>query len=112
MKRKLLITGASGVIGSSLYRGLQQEYDVLATDIEADADQGIESLDITNAQQIKEKTIGIDTILHIAWQKDEDDFLGVALPVNVTGAYHLFEAAKENGVQRIIFASSNHSTGF
>lgn len=112
MKRKLLITGASGVIGNSLYQGLRQKYDVIATDIKAHPAQGIESLDITNAEQVKQKTKGIDTILHIAWQKDEDDFLGVALPVNVTGAYHLFEAARQHGVKRIIFASSNHSTGF
>lgn len=112
MKRKLLITGAHGVIGSVLYAGLRQEYDVIATDVEADEQAGIIQLDITDAKQLDDMMPGIDTILHIAWKKDEDDFLGVALPINVGGAYHIYEAARKHQVRRVIFASSNHATGF
>jgi len=34
------------------------------------------------------------------------------LPANIVGAYNLYEAARRRGTQRIIFASSNHVTGF
>ncbi|ANF95313.1 NAD-dependent epimerase/dehydratase family protein [Paenibacillus bovis] len=112
MKRKLLITGAGGRIGSALYQGLKDEYDVIATDVEENQEEGIQQLDITDPVRIKEMLQNVDTILHIGWKKDNDDFLGVALPVNVTGAYHLYEAARKKGVRRLIFASSNHATGF
>lgn len=112
MKRKILITGASGVIGSVLFEGLREQYDVIATDIEADDSKGIKQLDVTDQQQIDQIMPGIDTILHIAWKKDNDDFLGVALPVNVGGAYHIYEAARKHRVRRVVFASSNHATGF
>lgn len=112
MKRKLLITGAGGRIGSTLYQGLKEEYDIVATDVEANEAEGIRELDITDPKRIEEMMQGVDTILHIGWQKDNDDFLGVALPVNVAGAYHLYEAARTSGVRRLIFASSNHATGF
>lgn len=112
MTRKLLITGASGVIGSVLLDGLKEHYDVLGTDVEGDASKGIVPLDVTNEQQLQQHMEGVDTVLHIAWKKDEDDFLGVALPVNVGGAYQIYEAARKHGVRRVIFASSNHATGF
>ncbi|AIQ54748.1 NAD-dependent epimerase/dehydratase family protein [Paenibacillus sp. FSL R7-0331] len=114
MKRKLLITGASGVIGNTVYQGLKQDgrYDVTGADIVAAESQGIVQLDIADEARLKKLTQGIDTVLHFAWMKDEDDFLGKVLQGNVAGAYKLFEAAVQSGVKRIIFASSNHATGF
>ena len=34
------------------------------------------------------------------------------LQANIVGAYNLYEAARMHGVKRIVFASSNHVTGF
>ncbi|UQZ33373.1 NAD(P)-dependent oxidoreductase [Paenibacillus sp. PK3_47] len=114
MTRKLLVTGAAGVIGNVIYRGLKEDgrYDVTGTDIEADGSQGILQMDIADEARLTELTQGVDTVLHFAWIKDEDDFLGKVLQGNVAGAYKLFEAAVQNGVRRIVFASSNHATGF
>lgn len=113
-RRKILITGAAGRIGSCLAQGLQatEAYNIIAADLNANEEQGIKKLDVTNAEQLLALTEGVDTVLHIAWAKDEEDFLGKVLPINVTGAYHLYEAARKQGVRRIIFASSNHATGF
>lgn len=114
MKRKLLITGASGIIGNSLYWGLKKDgrYDIVGADIEADEEQGIVQLDIADEERLTELMQGMDTVLHFAWIKDHDDFLGKVLQGNVGGAYKLFEAAVQNGVRRIVFASSNHATGY
>lgn len=114
MKRKILITGAAGRVGGCLAAGLRDNgrYDIVAADLMADEDKGITALDITDAARLKEMTRGVDTVVHCAWLQDEEDFLGKVLPVNVTGAYHLYEAARLNGVRRIVFASSNHATGF
>ncbi|CAM4371816.1 NAD-dependent epimerase/dehydratase family protein [Paenibacillus tarimensis] len=114
MKRKLLITGAAGVVGSAILEGLHEKdkYEIVAGDIRADEERGVIELDVTNPQRLLELTEGVDTILHIAWAKDQEDFLGKVLPINVTGAYHIYEAARKNGVKRVIFASSNHATGF
>ena len=100
MKRKVLITGAAGRVGGCLAAGLRDNgrYDIVAADLKADADRGITALDVTDAVRLKELTRGVDTVVHCAWMKDEEDFLGKVLPVNVTGAYHLYEAARLNGV--------------
>jgi nucleoside-diphosphate-sugar epimerase len=34
------------------------------------------------------------------------------LPNNIVGTYHVFEAARQAGVTRVIYASSNHAAGF
>ena len=68
-------------------------------------------MDIGDEARLTELTQGIDTVLHFAWIKDKGIFL-VKCSGNVSGAYKLFEAAVQNGVRRIIFASSNHTTGY
>ncbi|WP_179032983.1 NAD-dependent epimerase/dehydratase family protein [Paenibacillus kribbensis] len=114
MSRKLLITGAAGTIGKVLYEGLKREgkYEITAADLKRDEEAGIVEMDIHDVARLDELTRGVDTVLHFAWIKDEGDFLGKVLSGNVSGAYKLYEAAVQNGVKRIIFASSNHATGF
>jgi uronate dehydrogenase len=114
MKRRLLLTGAAGRIGNALFKGLNEDgrYEVTGADIQADEEQGIVELDINDEVRLAELTKDIDTVLHFAWIKDEDDFLGKVLQGNVAGAYKLFEAAVHSGVRRVIFASSNHATGY
>ncbi len=34
------------------------------------------------------------------------------LKANIIGCYNMFEAARRNGVKRLVFASSNHALGF
>ena len=113
-KKKLLLTGANGKIGRRLHIELEKRgtYDILGVDIEPDQDSNVVQLDVTEAARLEALIVGVHTVLHFAWAKDEEDFLGKVLPLNVTGAYHLYEAARKNGVKRIIFASSNHVTGF
>jgi uronate dehydrogenase len=112
--KKLLITGAAGKLGSSLREGLKARggYEIVAADLKPDPQAGVVALDVTDAQRLLELTEGVDAVLHFAWAEDGEDFLGKVLPINVTGAYNVYEAARENGVKRVIFASSNHSTGF
>ena len=54
---------------------------------------------------------GVDGIVHLGGQSVEADWETV-LQANIVGCYNLFEAARRQGVQRVVFASTNHVIGF
>ena len=54
---------------------------------------------------------GVDGIVHLGGNPVEADW-EVIHASNIAGCYNLFEAARLEGVKRIVFASSNHAVGF
>jgi len=54
---------------------------------------------------------GVEGIVHLGGMAVENDWPTI-LESNIVGCYNLFEAARRQGVRRVIFASSNHAVGF
>ena len=54
---------------------------------------------------------GVDAVVHLGGVSVEGPFEPI-LQANIIGTYNLYEAARRHGVARIVFASSNHVTGF
>jgi UDP-glucose 4-epimerase len=140
MGMKWLITGGCGFIGTSLIRNLQTEgghqvrvLDNLSTATRDDlalvcdfrevssesiqgAPEGVELVvgDILNEQLAHVVAWGVDVIVHLAANT------GVGPSVedpradcyaNVLGTFNYLEAARQNGVQRFVFASSGAPAG-
>ena len=53
----------------------------------------------------------VDGIVHLGGISGENEW-PVILQGNIIGLYNIFEAARRAGVQRIVFATSNHAVGF
>ncbi|MFG2952823.1 NAD-dependent epimerase/dehydratase family protein [Streptomyces sp. NPDC048291] len=111
--RTLLLTGAAGGLGT-LMRSLLPEYgyelrlfDVRPIEGEPDAI----TADLGDTDALREAVRGVDAVLHLAGISLEAPF-GKILRANIEGTYNLYEAAREAGVPRIVFASSNHAVGF
>ncbi|MEU3860146.1 NAD(P)-dependent oxidoreductase [Streptomyces sp. NPDC028722] len=111
--RTLLLTGAAGGLGT-LMRSLLPEYgytlrlfDVRPVE---DAPDAI-TADLTDTEALREAVRGVDAVLHLAGISLEASF-GKILRSNIEGTYNLYEAARQEGVRRIVFASSNHAVGF
>jgi uronate dehydrogenase len=114
--QRILITGAAGQIGKALRTGLRGFYPLIrlldaAPLGEAAPAEEIFIADIRDMAAMERATSGIDCIVHLAGQSTEAEWDKV-LPLNIEGCYNVFEAARRNGVKRIIFASSNHAVGF
>jgi nucleoside-diphosphate-sugar epimerase len=62
--------------------------------------------DLTDAAAVHQAAKGVDTIVHLAATPDDADFMSQLLPGNIIGVYHIFEAAREAGVRRLILGSS------
>ncbi|WP_405538309.1 NAD(P)-dependent oxidoreductase [Streptomyces sp. NBC_00075] len=111
--RTVLLTGAAGGLGT-LMRELLPSYgyelrlfDLLPIEGEPDAI----TADLTDRAALREAVRGVDAIVHLAGISLESSFDKI-LKANIEGTYNLYEAAREEGVGRIVFASSNHAVGF
>lgn len=113
---RILITGAAGHIGRALRKGLQGRYPLLRlADIAPQAPAGpgeeVVRFDITRPDQVLAAMKDIDCVVHLAGIPDEDTWERIHR-MNIEGCYNAFEAAREAGVRRFIFASSNHAVGY
>ncbi len=113
--KSILVTGAAGRLGSHLRRGLAGRYRMRLTDLwaidELANGETFATADLASLDDMLRVTQGIDAVVHLGGIPVEAAW-GDLLPANVVGTYNVFEAARRNGVKRVLFASSNHVTGF
>ena len=100
--KRVLLTGAAGDIGGRLRKLLKPVYPELRlSDIKRPADLGNDepfiAADLARLEEV-EKAVEAD------WP--------TILQANIAGCYNLFEAARRQGVRRVVFASTNHVVGF
>ncbi len=113
---KLLLTGAAGGLGKALRERLRANCAILRlSDVqpfgEAGAGEEIVLADLADAAAVDAMVKGMEAIVHMGGVSVEGPF-GPILQANILGAYNLYEAARKHGVKRVVFASSNHVTGF
>ena len=66
--------------------------------------------DLTDFSEIKALLEGADMVVHFGAYGDEAPFETILGP-NIVGAYNIWEAAYQNGVRRVVYASSIHAVG-
>ncbi len=113
---RILMTGAAGGLGQAMRDRLKANCKVLRlSDRQAfGAAQGSEEImlaDLADADAVMTMMHGVDAVVHFGGVSVEGPF-GPILQANILGAYNLYEAARKQGARRIVFASSNHVTGF
>ena len=115
-RRRVLITGAAGRIGSFFASKMHQKYDLrlMARDRDEDSSeiQGYGEVvfcDLADLEKLKQLCQNIDTVLHLAGDPSPNQTWDSALQNNVAGTYNLFAAAKAASCRRVIYASSIHA---
>ena len=113
---RLLLTGAAGGLGTALRQRLKSNCSVLRlSDFVAfgDPEPGEEVVlaDLADAGAVDGMMRDVDAIVHLGGISVEGPFEPI-LRANILGLYNLYEAARKHAVARIVFASSNHVTGF
>ncbi|MGH1361426.1 MAG: NAD-dependent epimerase/dehydratase family protein [Burkholderiaceae bacterium] len=113
---KILLTGAAGGVGTMIRPLLKQAYSqVLLSDLtEPAALQAGETFiraDLSKFDEVAALMSGIDGVIHLGGQSVEAGW-DVILSANIIGLTNVYEAARQAGVARLVFASSNHAVGF
>lgn len=112
--RRVLITGAGGLVGSDMAETLGDEYALrLHYRSRPDNPPGndIVTADITSFDETAAMLQGLDTVIHLAGNPSVDAAWESVHAVNIGGTYNILEGAREAGVRRVIFASTNHVMG-
>jgi uronate dehydrogenase len=113
--KTVLITGAAGDVGTHLRRELAGKYRLRLSDLrplaKKDKAEQFMQADIANMAHAKRITKGVDAIVHLGGYSVEGPWEPIH-QANIVGCYNVFEAARQNGVKRILFATSNHAVGF
>ena len=112
---RLIVTGAAGGIGTALAGRLDHVADVVLrsdlTDVATAGREVSQPCDLTDLDAVRALLRGGGDVLHFGGQSLEAPF-EVIRDANLTGTYNLYEAARLEGVRRVLFASSNHTIGF
>ena len=123
--KKILVTGCCGTVGSELVRQLLQDYHVseligldnneselffLANIFSEHSQASFFLADVRDRDKLYRKMTGIDVVFHTAAFKhvvlcERSPY--EAAQTNIIGVQNIISAAIENGVERIIFTSSD-----
>jgi uronate dehydrogenase len=109
---RVVITGAAGAIGTTLRRGLSPRWsNLLLTDLKKpqNAPGTWVEADAADRAAMARLMEGAKAVIHLAGAAGTD--LDTLWHVNALGMFEVFEAARHAGVERIVYASSNHAHG-
>jgi nucleoside-diphosphate-sugar epimerase len=106
--KKVLLTGANGLIGSLVREQLAGRYDFrYLTHRPADFPSVV--ADIADLDAIAPAFEGMDAVVHLAAASSPASAWDEVVADNIIGSYNIFEAARRASVGCVIFTSSNHA---
>lgn len=120
-RRRVLVTGATGYVAAQLIPELRERYDCTLIDVRsADASgeevDGVQIADLLadDLDSVRPLFRGQDAVVHLAYVRSRDDLVGEfdAEVSNVRMAFNVFRLSLEEGVRRVVVASSNHAADF
>ncbi|CAH1667029.1 Uronate dehydrogenase [Hyphomicrobiales bacterium] len=113
---RILITGAAGRLGSRLRGGLAPlAHKVRLADrvaiADAQAHEEVAAFDLDDLEAVIAAAEGVDAIVHFGGAPLEAPWETI-LAANIRGSYNIYEAARKQGVRRVVYASSVHAIGY
>ena len=125
-RRTVLLTGATGYIASQLLPTFRDRYDLRLADVRGTDGSGqpVPGTQLVNLGNDDDSAVrplfsGVDTVVHLAYGRPSDANLNPQTGfmsrgylderANVDMAQRVFQLSMEEGVRRVVMASSNHA---
>lgn len=125
-KPKVLVTGASGKIAGQVLPALRERYELVLLDVkttnrDGEEIEGIQIADLVDKDRdaYRHHFTGCDAVVHFGFvgnsnpgapQSSDERFWNEF--ANVQMAYNLYQTSLEEGVRRVVVASSNHAADY
>lgn len=115
-KPRVLLTGAAGSVGTALWQGWENEdrFDLTLTDYQpiADARSRTEIGLLDNYGFIERICANQDVLVHLAYRSPSNVGQDTLELTDIGLCMRLFHRAQAAGIKKIVFASTNHVTGW
>jgi nucleoside-diphosphate-sugar epimerase len=119
MKKKVTIIGGAGTIGTILYKGLRDKYEIVILDKNvSEQSEEFVMVDATNFETLLH-SIPKDSgaLINLLTIKNENDLKDVQNFHNMTNihfvsSFYVLHAAITLGIPKVVYASSNHTTDY
>lgn len=109
---RIALTGAAGNVGRELLGVFgDDEHEVVPFTHSETEEMDSELLDVTDADEVAEKLDNFDVVIHLAGASSPNAGWDAVSQTNIQGTKNVLDAMVENGIERIVFASSNHAVG-
>ncbi|HYZ79483.1 MAG TPA: NAD(P)-dependent oxidoreductase [Gaiellaceae bacterium] len=109
--QKILITGAAGLLGTVLMRGLEGRYELVGVDRALRRPANVRRRNLARSRFLGSIFEGADAVVDLAGLPDHTTDWKHVWRNNLPATMNALEAARRAGVRRYVFASSNHVTG-
>ena len=106
MRPKVLITGASGLIGGLVIRDLSDRYEFSGLSRRPVAGIPHTQADISDIDALRRASKGMDMVLHLAAETQDYDDWDRVMEITIGGTLAMYRAAQEAGVKRVVFMST------
>ncbi|PSP94701.1 NAD(P)-dependent oxidoreductase [Halobacteriales archaeon QS_4_62_28] len=114
MDEPVLLTGAGGAVGEAILNGIGTEYYwrlmFHSPPVENPNHEYVVG-DVANDEDVAEAMDGVGAVIHLAGDPRPEAPWSSVLTNNIDGTQRMYEAALDEGVDRFIYASSNHAVG-
>ena len=110
----VLLTGAGGHVGRTILGRLAADYDwrlLYFTEPTGDPPGPYVVGDVRDPETVRAAVDGCEAVIHLAGDPRRDAPWTSVLENNIDGTHTLYEVAAEAGVERVVYASSNHAVG-
>jgi NAD+ dependent glucose-6-phosphate dehydrogenase len=111
---RVLLTGAGGHVGRTVFEGLRGAYDwqlMYHSQPTEEPDVPFYTGEVQDIEDVRPAVEGVDAIIHLAGDPRRDAPWRSVLTNNIDGTYTLYRAAARAGVERVVYSSSNHAVG-
>ncbi len=115
MRRRILITGAAGYIGSQVARRLSQDHHVVGVDIRADDSAGFPFYEMDIRDPNLGRLLGehrIEQVVHLAAVLEDSGDRARDFDIDVNGTRNVLDACVAAGVEQLVVTSSGAAYGY